>query len=754
MSSIVSDLCTRLWKRKKSQEADQENQHKFGTFMGVYVPSILMLFGVIIFLRMGWIVGIAGLPMALVMIFLATLIALITVLSLSAIATNIEVKAGGIYYIISRSLGVEAGASVGWPLYLKQSLTIAFCVIGFAESLKDLVPSWDITNISLITLGILSVLAYASVRGAMKVQLAIFIAILASLVSLFTGSEMTPMEPDSYVPAAPHSLAFWGIFAIFFPALTGLESSISLSGDLRNPSRSLPPGTIGALLTGFVIYTAVAVFLAYRVPQERLASDPLIMQDIASIPSLIIVGIWGATLSSALGGLLGAPRTLKAIADDGLAPKIFSKTYGAMEEPRIATLATCLIAFIGVYFGSVNMIAPLLTMIILICYGVLNLSAGIETLIANPSWRPRVRIHWIVSITGALLCLISMLMIAPGYALISLAFVGAFYILLKKKQFKSAWSDIQQGILLFFTRTIMYRLVYGSGAAKSWRPHFLVFSEFAHESATPLIKFSDAIGQNKGFQTIASFTPIGTLDIEKKKEMRKGMMKHFKAQKIQSFIKIFEAEDPLEGMKQIMQFSGIGPLVPNTVLFGSLHKENKSAKFVEVLQAAYSMHYNVVIMNDDHNPFQEANPEKRDIHIWWDDQNSDNSNLMLVFSYMLQCNPIRKNSRIFVKAIASDEFQKKAKIEAYEKLSVEKRLPIDIKVYVASNELEERMQLVKEFSKSAEMTFISLPPPPKVGEPIEKYLCDLKVIAQGVEGLHTAALVLSSEQAPLSVLLQ
>lgn len=754
MTSLVSDIYSRLRRRKQRTDSEEENEHKFGTFIGVYVPSILMLFGVIIFLRLGWIVGIAGLATTLTMIGFATLISLITILSISAIATNIEVKAGGIYYIISRSLGLEAGAAVGLPLYLKQALTIAFCVIGFAESLKDLVPSWDITSISLWTLGILTILAYASVKGALKVQLAIFIAIIASLISLFTGSEVAPMEPGSYVPAAPESLAFWGIFAILFPAFTGIESSISLSGDLKNPSKSLPPGTIGALLTGFAIYSAIAIFLTYRVSDERLAIDPLIMQDIASVPSLIIVGIWGATLSSALGGLLGAPRTLKAIADDGIAPKIFSKTYGKMEEPRIATLATCAIAFVGVYFGSVNMIAPLLTMIILICYGVLNLSAGIETLIANPSWRPRVRVHWAISLFGALLCAISMLMIAPGYALLSLLLVGVIYFVIKKRKFKAAWLDIQQGILLFMTRSIIYRLSFGSGAAKSWRPHFLVFSEFSESHATPLVKFADAIGQNKGFQTVASFVPPGTLNDQSEKEMKKAMVNHFNSHRIQSFLKLVEAESPTRAMQHMIQYCGLGPLVPNTLLFGGIQKENKTEAFVQVLQSAYSKHYNIAIMNDHRNPFEENDPDKTDVHIWWDDSNLDNSNLMLVFGYMLQCNPQRKNGRIFVKSIASNEFEKKEKVEFFQKLSLEKRLPIDIKVYVASNDLEDRMQLIKEFSKNAEIAFISLEPPPKAGEPVEPYLNYLKTLARTTSDLHTPVLILSSEHAPLNVLLQ
>lgn len=471
MNELTVNLDPNYQVRDPLLKSQETTQHKFGTFVGVFVPSILMLFGVIIFLRLGWVVGVAGLPTTLVIVALATIIALITVLSMSAIATNIEVKAGGVYYILSRSLGVEVGSAVGIPLFLKQALTISFCVIGFAESLKDLIPSWDITCIGLGTLAALAGLAYTSVRGAMKVQIAIFIAIAASLVSLFTGQEVAPMQPDSYVPSSLHSLSFWAIFAIFFPAMTGVESSVSLSGDLRNPSKSLPLGTISAIIVGSIIYSGVAIFLSYHVPVDRLVEDPLIMQDLASVPSLIIVGIWGATLSSALGGLLSAPRTLKAIADDGIVPKILGKTYGPMEEPKIATLATCILTSLGVYFGSVNLIAPLLTMICLICYGVLNLSAGIETLISNPSWRPRFSFHWAISITGAILCLIAMLMIDAGYALLSLLFVSLVYLAIKKRKITSSWPDIRQGILLFLTRCLIYRLSYGSSTKKSWRPH-------------------------------------------------------------------------------------------------------------------------------------------------------------------------------------------------------------------------------------------------------------------------------------------
>lgn len=751
MDPLTSDLQSDLLEKDK-KTISRNNSKKFGTFSGVFVPSILMLFGVIIFLRVGWIVGLGGLSATLIILTLATCIALITVLSMSTIATNIEVKAGGMYYILSRSLGIEVGAAVGLPLFLKQSLTIAFCVIGFAESLHNLIPSWDITYIGLGTLAVLTVLAYTSVRSAMKVQMGIFIAIMAAFLSLFASKTVIHLEADPCISKPLQSLGFWAIFAIFFPAMTGVESSVSLSGDLRNPSKSLPLGTISAIIVAFITYGAVALFLFYRVPVDRLIQDPLIIQNLALVPSLIIVGIWGATLSSALGGLLGAPRTLKAIADDGLAPKVFGKTFGPMEEPKIATLVTCLIAFIGVYFGSVNLIAPLLTMISLICYGVLNLSAGIETLISNPSWRPRVRLHWAISIGGAVLCLVAMLMIAPGNALISLISVSMIYLVLKRRNFKSSWADIHQGILLYFSRSFIYRITRGNSAAKSWRPHFLVFTKFSEAHSLPLIEFSEAISQSKGFLTIASFVPIGMLTLQKQKEMQNKMKALFKNFNIQSFVKVHESNTVIDGMRQMVNFYGLGPLTPNTILFGGIKKEDESVEFIEVMQAALARHCNIVIMNDNNTTIKFN--KNRNIHLWWDDYNPANSELMLVFAFMLQRKQKRKNERIFVKAIVADEAQKKMKQEQFQKLSIEKRLPIEVEIYISSLDIQSRLNLINEVSMTAEIVMMSLKPPPTQEDSNKDYIAYLRLLSQNMEALPSLVLTLSSEHTPLDVILR
>lgn len=742
---------TKIFKPEKLNEGYASNSvenQKFGTFLGVYIPCILMLFGVIIFLRLGWIVGLVGLSEVLIIITLAASIALITSLSMSSIATNKEVGTGGVYYMLSRSLGIEIGAAIGIPLFLRQSLTIAFCCIGFAESLHDLIPSWPITTIGIGTLGILTVLAFASVSGALKVQLVIFIAIIASLISLFTGSEVTPTSPDTFIPDPLSSLGFWAVFAIFFPAMTGMESSVSLSGDLKNPSRSLPIGTISAIVSAYLVYVAISIFLVYRVPIDRLVSDPLIMQDVASIPSLIIVGIWGATLSSALGGLLGAPRTLQMIAEDGMAPKIFAKTYGILSEPRIATLATCLVALIGTYFGSVNILAPLLTMVSLICYCVLNLSAGMETLMANPSWRPRFRVHWMISLTGAIACIVTMLMIDVGAALLAVLLITALYFFVKTRNFESTWSDIRDGILLFFSRSAIYQLAYDNSPSKSWRPHFLVFTDTGDSHSTTLMKFAQGISQSKGFLTTASFVARGTVSTIKRKELSQALSNRFKEEKIQTLVQIKEAESVAVGMHEMIEHYGLGPLVPNTIVFGGIKKEDESIEFVKVLALAHRRHKNIVILNKS----EKLETSKRHLHIWWDDCSQSNSDLMLVLGYMLQLDPSRKCSRLCIKAVVTNEIDRKKKLDALQQISLEKRLLMDIEIFVA-DQADNQCDLVKEFSKDADMIFFGLKPPSKERDKLEEYTAYLHGLSASFEGLPLA-FILASEFTPLENVLE
>ncbi len=753
MAASVSRMYNSLFAPKEAKGPG------LGTFVGVFLPSLLMLFGVIMFLRLGWIVGQIGLATSLTVLSIATLIAMLTTLSMSAIATNIEVGKGGVYYILSRSLGLEVGSAVGLPLYVKQTLSISFSVAGFSESLHDLIPSLSITTIGIATLIVLSVFAVTSLKGALKLQVIIFISLIASLISFFSGGTLTAANPEAFTPAVPTTFSFWVIFAIFFPAMTGIESSVSLSGDLRNPSKSLPLGTITALLTAYGIYVCMSIFLTTHVPLERLATDPLIMQDIARIPALIIVGIWGATLSSALGGLLSAPRTLVALSEDGVVPGVFSKTYGKTNEPRVATIMTFIIAFTGIYFGSVNIIAPLLTMICLICYAVLNFSAALETYMANPSWRPRFRVHWVISFIGAILCIITMLMIDSGAAMMAVCLLLTIYLIAKYRNVSSSWDDIRQGILMFLSRFAIYRLAHAeAGNARSWRPHFLVFTDKPEKHSNNLIQFSQAISQNKGFLTMAAFLSEPQQSEKEKRTLEKSIGNQLKQHNIQALVQINYAQKVVSGMHQMIENYGIGPLMPNTIVFGGILQGDSTADFAKVIDSAHQKHCNVVIISDKNifniKDIQHAKSSLQGaIHIWWDETSEQNTEFMLVLAYMLQRNPVWKKAKICLKAIVSNEIAREEKLLQMKEFGQRKRFHIEPEVYISLQDAEEHFDLIKKFSHNAGIVFLSLR---GLGadESMEEYAEYLQFMSHHSSALPPSALVLSSEHTPVQSILR
>lgn len=749
MTSIVNPINSEWENNRDNSSLPDSKKAGFGTFLGVFVPSILMVFGVIIFLRLGVIVGQAGLSTAFILITFGTLVAFVTTLSMASICTNIEVGKGGIYYLLSRSMGIEVGSAIGLPLYVKQCLSIAFCVIGFAESLHDLVPALSITAIGMGTLLILTLLAYFSLSGALKVQVIIFVTLIASLASLFLGgADQLPADLVESAPSISPKLGFWTLFAIFFPAMTGIESSVALSGDLRNPAKSLPLGTISALLVAYLVYMSIAYFLAQNVSLNTLISEPFIMQDLAKVPSLIILGIWGATISSALGGLLGAPRTLQALADDGVVPKIFGRNFGKMQEPRVATLTTCLISLVGIYFGSVNMIAPLLTMICLICYCFLNFSAGLETLMANPSWRPRFRVHWSISIFGGVLCLIAMMMIDSGYAIIASIFVCSIYFISKSRQHQTSWNDIREGVLLFFSRFAVYRLALSDSVSKSWRPHFLVF---AKENDGALLQFSQAVNQSKGFFTMASFVTTPLKDENEKREIQKSIIKKLRAQNIQAFVEVSYAEKIFLNMNQMIESYGLGPLKPNTVICG-IHKGDDVENLTQVVNKSYQRHCNMVILNSQ-NDSLDSRLQGGDLHVWWHPKHKENGELMLVIAYMLTRNSLWKKAKVCLKVLVDSELERQQAFEEFQQLSRTRRMPLDIEILVTLSPSKDYLKYVASHSNSASIVFLSLAPP-SPDKSLEEYNSYLKSMVDFSEEFPSVALVMSSEFTPLNDVLE
>ncbi|MEM7650370.1 MAG: amino acid permease, partial [Cyanobacteria bacterium P01_A01_bin.70] len=429
-----------------------------GAFGGVFTPSILTILGVIMYLRFGWVLGHVGLVNTLLIVTISTSITLFTGLSISAIATDQVVRAGGAYYMISRSLGIETGGAVGIPLFFAQALSVALYTLGFAESVVQIFPALNLTGVAFIVTILVTLLALQSAEVAIKAQYFIMAAIVLSLICLAFGQSVEPMTTAPL--EEPGSVGFWAVLAVFFPAVTGIMSGVNMSGDLKNPAQAIPLGTLAAIAVGYAIYMLIPLVLVFRADAASLVSDPLIMRRIAIWDNSILLGVWGATLSSAIGSILGAPRVLQALARDGVLPKSLrwlGKGKGPRDEPQLGTLFSLGIALAAVSLGDINVIAPVLTMFFLTTYMVLNVAAGIEGFLKSPSFRPTFRVPWYISAVGAVGCISIMFLINAVATVIAAAIVLSIYLWLERSEIEGTWGDVRQGVWMSLIRTGLFR---------------------------------------------------------------------------------------------------------------------------------------------------------------------------------------------------------------------------------------------------------------------------------------------------------
>ncbi|MFW5708250.1 MAG: Na-K-Cl cotransporter, partial [Bacteroidota bacterium] len=454
---------------------------KFGAISGVFTPSILTILGVIMYLRLPWIVGQAGLWATIGIILVAHIISFTTGLSVASIATDKKIETGGSYYIISRSLGLPIGGTLGLALFVGLSFSVSLYLIGFAEVFLGIFGfEVTINNIRItgaVVLALLTILTFISTSLVIKAQYIILIAIVLSLLSIMFGNhEHTPEVP--LFDSMGDSLSWIALFAIFFPAVTGFEAGVSMSGDLKDPRKNIPIGTIAAVLTGLLVYIGLAFFLSYSVDRELLVNDPSVLFIISWIPQLVIAGILGATLSSALGSILGAPRILQATAIDRITPVVFGKGFGASNEPRNALLLTFAIALSGILIGELNVIARIVTIFFIITYGFLNITYAVESW-AGTDFRPTFRIPGFISIIGAITCIVVMIQLDIVAMIGASLLLIAVFLYLKKKELTLQTGDTWNSVWTSLVKTGLGKLTAGNREPRNWRPNIILFSGWA-----------------------------------------------------------------------------------------------------------------------------------------------------------------------------------------------------------------------------------------------------------------------------------
>ena len=611
------------------------------------------------YLRFGWVVGNVGLIGTLIIVVLSTSITFLTSLSIAAVATNAPVKGGGAYFLISRSLGIEIGGALGISLYLAQAFSVSLYIIGFSESIVATFPILDMRWVGIITAILLGTLAIFSTKAAIKTQYVILGVITLSLISLLLGRPLEESHVEMWGVPASQSVEFWQVFAIFFPAVTGIMTGVNMSGDLKDPARSIPRGTFMAVGVGFIIYMLLPILLASRADAATLVDDPMIMQRIALWGGAILLGIWGATLSSATGSLLGAPRVLQALANDRVLPKylsFFGKGSGKEEIPRAGTIFTILITIVCVYFGDLNLIAPILTMFFLTTYGVLNMTAGIEQFLKTPSYRPKFKVHWAFSLLGALGCVAVMFLINAIATVAAIVFIIVTFLWLKRRRLKASWGDVSSGVLQTVIRYAILRLYRKEIDPKSWRPNILVLSG-SPAKRWRLIDLANALTQNNAIFTVSTILPEGSVSQEKVSDYERQIADFLQSKNVQALVRIIRAPDPFTGAIQLVNSYGLGPLLPNTILLGDTQESKHQEAYAQMLVHFYKSKRNIIIVQDDNN--LEFN-KKEKIDIWWGGL-KNNGSLMMIMGYLLKNGFEWRDAEIMVKmAVPTTEAAKKA----------------------------------------------------------------------------------------------
>ena len=654
------------------------------------------------YLRLPTIVGQAGLWGTLAIIIVAHIISITTGLSVSSIATDKKVEAGGTYFMISRSLGLPIGGTLGLALFIGLSFSVSLYLIGFSESFLSY---WGFelnkTNIQIagsLILLLVTIITFISTSLAIKTQYFIMAAIGLSLLSVFFGNnDHTPESP--LLGRMSDNIDLIALFAIFFPAVTGFEAGVSMSGDLENPKKSIPIGSISAILVGLVVYIGLAFFFSHMVERDMLVNDNEVLLKISFLPQLVIAGIWGATLSSALGSILGAPRILQATAVDRISPRIFSRGVGKSNEPRNALILTFFIAEAGILIGELDVIARIVSIFFITTYGFLNLSCAFERW-TSADFHPDFKTPIWVSLIGSIACFLVMIkldLIATIGASIIMTLV---FLLLKRKELTLQSGDTWSGVWASLVKSGLEYLNAKTIHTRNWRPNILLFIGSPHSRPYLLQLGKDLAGKLgvlTAFELKNSDQQTAVISMIEDLETEKTHDNFFKLQ--------YSVKDPYQGIDEISRIYGFSGIQPNTILMGWTKNPNRLKDFGKLISSFNKNKMNSIFLNFN---------EKRDfgdfknIDIWWSGLGSNLSFAFSIIRYLTSGKHWKSvDIRLFVPI--NNALLTERVYATLERIVFQYRIRVDIKVVNNSIDKLSNYQLIQRESSDADLTIVGLP---------------------------------------------
>ncbi|WP_282037420.1 amino acid permease [Saccharicrinis aurantiacus] len=667
---------------------------KLGT-APVFFTAISTILGAILFLRFGYAVGSLGFFGALLIVLLGHLITLPTALAISEIATNTRVEGGGEYFIISRSFGLNIGATIGFALYLSQAISVAFYVIAFTEAFEPVfswlsqtfdlnLPRQVISVPSLLILGVLILKKGANI--GLKALYIIVAILFVSLALFFLGSTDFFASGDYGSNFDfKNSKNFYTIFAICFPAFTGMTAGVGLSGDLKEPKKSIPRGTIWGTLIGMVMYVFVIYKLSISASAEELTSVQLSMANIAIFGSIIIpFGLGASTISSAIGSVLVAPRTLQALANDKSFPSaklnhFLSKGKGAANEPYNASLITLLIAVVFVLAGNVNFVAEIISMFFMITYGALCLISFLNHFGASPSYRPSFKSKWYLSLMGFVLSIWVMFKINAGYTIAAYSFIIAIYLYLNKvHKNRGGLQKIFLGALFQINRRIhvfIQNMRNESPEKEEWRPSAICISPNSLER-TKIFDLMSWLSYKHGFGTYFHHLK-GYYSKATKAEADAITHRLIERQKLDGdnlYIASMISPSYTTAIAQSIQTPSISGMENNTIIFEYMRKNpGELNSILDNINLTRAGNYDVCVFCDSGKNTR----YNGGIHVWVRAIDFKNANLMILLGIIILAHPDWKKSHIKIFNVCASESIESNKLEI-KQLIQDGRLPITL----------------------------------------------------------------------------
>ena len=702
----------------------ENNSLQLGT-MPVFLTSIATILGAILFLRFGYAVAHISLLGTLALVVIANLVTVPTALAVSEIATNQKVEGGGLYHIISRSFGLNIGAAIGIALYLSQAISISFYVVAFTEAFMPIINEWMgsfgyriIYNqaISIPTVLIISgIMLYKGADIGIKLLYIVIALLTASLALFFLGSTGYKADFNALTDHVTNADDFFKVFAICFPAFTGIAAGIGLSGDLKDPKVAIPRGTIIATLVGGVVYMLVAYKLFISASPEQMGSNMMIMEDIALWGPIIPIGLAASTISSAIGSVIIAPRTLQAIGNDQIFPSEVLNNWLAKgtakgNEPINGSLITGVISLLFVAVGSVDFVAEIITMFFMVTYGAICLISFLEHFAADPAYRPTFRSRWYISLLGALLSVWLMFKINTAYAIMSVSIMLLIYFTVTYfSPHQTQMAKVFQGVIFQLSRRLQVFLQKADtgedDSDEHWRPSVVCVTSHSFErfAAFDMLKW---ISYKYGFGTFIHLIE-GYLSKKTNSQAKIALSRLIKmAESSHSNVYLDTLISPsaTSAIAQVIQLPGISGKDNNMLMFefARSHPEDLD-QIVENYSLIRSVNFDTVILGSTEKGFGYHNQ----MHIWITPTDYDNANLMILLGYIILGHPEWAECEISINAIVRHnqiEEQKKYLLD----LTTSGRLPISSKNIniIIQEENRSTKDIIVERSAQADLTLV------------------------------------------------